>query len=147
MVGKSTPVLVRCGMTYQYWAKRTDAKWFYYEGMCACDGSEGERYGDIYCQLEDGATYATDDDVWVKYMAGVAPSDGRRYFMKVTTPDGKDVFLPMTGFVMKIRMTNGEDVFLAMTRFDCKAERYDSVAEFKTLNDCKEFLRTYKGVA
>lgn len=33
---------------------------FYFEGMMCCEGSEGERYKTIYCQLMEGKTNVSD---------------------------------------------------------------------------------------
>lgn len=33
----------------------------YYEGMMCCEGSEGERYKTIYCQLMEGLTNVSDN--------------------------------------------------------------------------------------
>lgn len=33
----------------------------YYEGMMCCEGSEGERYKSIYCQLMNGDTNVSDE--------------------------------------------------------------------------------------
>lgn len=33
----------------------------YYEGMMCCEGSEGERYQTIYCQLMEGLTNVSDE--------------------------------------------------------------------------------------
>lgn len=35
----------------------------YFEGMMMCDGSEKERYTNIYCQLQQGLTNVTDTEV------------------------------------------------------------------------------------
>ena len=39
---------------------REDAINKYYEGMMCCEGSEGERYRTIYCQLMEGLTNVYD---------------------------------------------------------------------------------------
>ena len=33
----------------------------YYEAMLCCEGSEGERYTTIYCQLMEGLTEVSDE--------------------------------------------------------------------------------------
>lgn len=40
--------------------KRKDAINFYMEGMLACEGSEQERYANLYCQLMYGVTDCID---------------------------------------------------------------------------------------
>ena len=44
------------------WDSRKEAMDFFYEGMLCCEGSERDRYTNIYCKLADGARYATDED-------------------------------------------------------------------------------------
>ena len=34
------------------------------EGMCACEGSEAERYTNIYCKLSEGYIECDDSDNW-----------------------------------------------------------------------------------
>lgn len=41
--------------------RRGKALKFYGEAMSCCDGSEQERYTNIYCQLAEGAMEATDE--------------------------------------------------------------------------------------
>ena len=36
----------------------------YLEGMCACEGSEAERYTNIYCKLSEGYVECDDSDDW-----------------------------------------------------------------------------------
>lgn len=40
---------------------RNEALQFFFEAMRCCEGSEAERYNNVFCKLMDGATYATDD--------------------------------------------------------------------------------------
>lgn len=41
--------------------EREEAKAFYLEGMMCCDGSERDRYTNIYLQLLDGNDYCSDE--------------------------------------------------------------------------------------
>lgn len=41
---------------------RRDALRFYFEGMMACEGSERERYTNIYCQLRQGSMKCVDTE-------------------------------------------------------------------------------------
>ena len=43
------------------WNNRQDAINFFAEGIACCEGSERERYVNIYFKLLDGETYCTDD--------------------------------------------------------------------------------------
>ena len=40
---------------------REEAIDMYYEGMLCCEGSEGERYQTIYCQLMEGLPNVSDE--------------------------------------------------------------------------------------
>jgi len=44
-------VIVKCYYRYEIWKSRSKAKRFYLEAMNACDGSERDRYTNIYCDL------------------------------------------------------------------------------------------------
>jgi hypothetical protein len=44
------------------WDSRKEAMDYFYEGMLCCEGSERDRYTNIYCKLAEGARYATDED-------------------------------------------------------------------------------------
>ena len=37
---------------------------FYYEGMVCCDGSERERYTNIYIDLSEGREHCSDESFW-----------------------------------------------------------------------------------
>ncbi len=127
MIGEQTRVLVRCGGKYQYWGKKIDAEKFYFEGMIACEGSESDRYGDIYCQLANGATYASDDYVLVK---------------------GISMLIPVNSFfILKLKMASGKELFLAMTRSSDEAEMYTAVGKFGTLDDCLAYIDDHDEVA
>ena len=43
------------------WESREKAERFFLEGMVACEGSEQERYSNIYCKLQLGLNYCTDE--------------------------------------------------------------------------------------
>lgn len=59
---KSSVVYVECGGKIEIWKTRAKAMKFYLEGMICCDGSERDRYADIYCQLTDKrCKFASDD--------------------------------------------------------------------------------------
>ena len=53
-------VTVLCYGQKEIWDSREEAMAYYLEGMMACDGSEADRYRSIYCQLAEGARYASD---------------------------------------------------------------------------------------
>lgn len=53
------PVRVTCYGKTKVW-ERKDAIDFFLEGMRCCEGSERDRYTDIYLQLIDGAKEASD---------------------------------------------------------------------------------------
>ena len=52
-------VVVTCYGKSKVW-ERSEAIAFFLEGMRGCEGSERERYTDIYLQLIDGAKEAQD---------------------------------------------------------------------------------------
>ncbi len=54
-------VTVVCYGQKEVWDSREEAMAYYLEGMMACDGSEADRYRSIYCQLADGARFASDN--------------------------------------------------------------------------------------
>lgn len=43
-------------------SSRKDAMRFFLECMMSSEGSEQERYTKIYCQLEEGKNYCSDED-------------------------------------------------------------------------------------
>lgn len=53
------PVKVTCYGKTEVW-EREEAIKFFLDGARYCDGSEHERYFNIYCQLLDGAKTARD---------------------------------------------------------------------------------------
>lgn len=56
----SNIITVLCGKE-ETWKSREQAERFFLEGMMACEGSEQERYSNIYCKLQLGMDYCTDD--------------------------------------------------------------------------------------
>ena len=56
----SDPVKVTCYGETKTW-ERKDAIAFFLKGMMWCEGSERERYTNIYLQLIDGAKEASDE--------------------------------------------------------------------------------------
>lgn len=58
----SDPVKVTCYGQTKVW-ERKDALDFFLEGAWQCDGSEAERYFNIYYQLLHGAKEAV-DEIW-----------------------------------------------------------------------------------
>lgn len=51
-----------CGNQIEQWRSRDLAMGFYLEGAMACDGSESERYMNIYSQLMHGSYECCDTD-------------------------------------------------------------------------------------
>jgi len=54
------PVVVTCGFKTKVW-ERQEAIDFFLEGMMWCEGSERDRYTNIYLQLIEGAKEASDE--------------------------------------------------------------------------------------
>ena len=50
--------------TEKEFKSRKEAMRFFLEGMMCSEGAERERYTSIYCQLEEGKTYCTDEESW-----------------------------------------------------------------------------------
>jgi len=57
---KLDSVKVTCYGETKLWDNRVDAVKFYLEGMAACEGSERDRYTNIYLQLLEGRTECED---------------------------------------------------------------------------------------
>ena len=57
----SDPVLITCYGKTEAWASRETAKDFFIEGMMACEGSERERYTNIFLGLESGLITCSDE--------------------------------------------------------------------------------------
>ena len=57
---KLDSVKVTCYGTTKVWDNREDAIKEFHEGMMCCEGSERERYTNIYLQLIDGCTECSD---------------------------------------------------------------------------------------
>lgn len=55
-------VKVTCYGKEEIWDSRADAIKFYHEAMAACEGSEKDRYTNIYIQLLEGKTTCCDLD-------------------------------------------------------------------------------------
>ena len=55
------PVLITCYGETTAWASRKTAKEFYIQGMLACEGSERERYTNIFLGLESGLITCSDE--------------------------------------------------------------------------------------
>jgi len=53
-------VTVKCYGKEEKWASRQEAMNFYVEGMMCCEGSERDRYVNIYCDLVEGKDYCID---------------------------------------------------------------------------------------
>ena len=45
----------------EYWRSRKEAADFFFEGLCATEGSESERYSKIYAELICGKTVCSDE--------------------------------------------------------------------------------------
>ena len=59
---KKGQVQVICYGQRETWRSRQEAKKFYFEAMVCCEGSERDRYTNIYIDLEDGKTLCSDGD-------------------------------------------------------------------------------------
>lgn len=51
---KDNEVYVLCYNSLQKWSDKKKAMDFYRTGMACSDGSEKERYAEVYCQLNEG---------------------------------------------------------------------------------------------
>lgn len=58
---KSEKVTTICYGKKTEWHSREEAENFFLEGMLACDGSEKERYTNIYLQLKEGRSTCSDE--------------------------------------------------------------------------------------
>lgn len=56
-------VVVWCYRRPEIWKKSSAAKDFYLEGMSACEGSEQERYSNIFIDLNNGYRICSDEEV------------------------------------------------------------------------------------
>ena len=45
----------------EYWRSRKEAADYFFEGLCATEGSERDRYSQIYVQLVSGKSVCTDE--------------------------------------------------------------------------------------
>lgn len=59
---KKEKIKITCYGETEIWEDRAKAMAFYFGGMCECDGSERERYTNIYCQLMEGKTEISDEE-------------------------------------------------------------------------------------
>lgn len=53
-------IKITCYGKTKIWTNREKAMEYFLEGMCACEGSEAERYTNIYCQLMRSETDVSD---------------------------------------------------------------------------------------
>ena len=123
---KTMSALVYCYNRYEYWPSRANAKKMYLEGMMCCEGSEQERYTNIYCQLEQGATYATDDydeKVSVKTMIGPVPCGDR--------------------YLFELGMDDGSKIYVGMIKRKNDPKRLIEVVKSKVFEECKKLLCEY----
>lgn len=58
---KVSPVKVICYGQEKIWDSRSEAIKYYAEAMAMCEGSERERYSNIYSQLIDGCSVCHDE--------------------------------------------------------------------------------------
>lgn len=56
------PIRITCYRCTEEWLDRNNAMSFYYEGMMMCEGSERDRYTDIFMQLGAGCMDCTDEN-------------------------------------------------------------------------------------
>ena len=54
-------VITVCYGKREYWKSRAEAIRFFLEGVAATEGSERDRYSQIYAQLVSGKTVCTDE--------------------------------------------------------------------------------------
>ena len=68
MCRKLDSVKVTCYGVTKVWGDRQDAIKHFLEAMAYCEGSERERYTNIYLQLIDGCTECIDigNDAWME---------------------------------------------------------------------------------
>lgn len=55
-------IITVCYGTQKTWESREEAMSFFLEAMMSCDGSEKDRYCNIYMKLQLGLNYCTDKD-------------------------------------------------------------------------------------
>lgn len=58
---KSGKIVTVCYDTVEYWNTREEAENYFLQGMMCSEGSERDRYTNVYCKLVEGKTYCTDD--------------------------------------------------------------------------------------
>ena len=51
-----------CYGTEKTWESKEEALSFFLQGMMACEGSEQDRYCNVYMKLQLGLNYCTDED-------------------------------------------------------------------------------------
>lgn len=61
-VRKLTPVTVYCNGKEEQWEDRTEAERFYLEAMTSCEGSERDRYTNIYLAIKCGDKICRDEE-------------------------------------------------------------------------------------
>lgn len=54
-------IIVICYGQKEVWKSRKKAMKYYLNAMCCCEGSERERYTNIYCDLTEGLDICTDE--------------------------------------------------------------------------------------
>ncbi len=54
-------ITVKCSGKEEFWRSRKKAMNFYFDAMMSCEGSEKERYTNIYCDLRLGRDYCSDE--------------------------------------------------------------------------------------
>lgn len=59
---KNDPVVVKCYGNTETWECRADAMAFYMEAMAASEGSECERYKNVFVALAAGEKICSDGD-------------------------------------------------------------------------------------
>lgn len=55
-----------CYGQVEHWYSRRDAMDYFWDGFQSCDGSESDRYYKIWCELDAGWNYATDEE-WATF--------------------------------------------------------------------------------
>lgn len=57
-------IIVKCYRQEKVWTDRQKAMDFYQEAWLSCEGSEAERYANIYFDLQAGLNYCDGDRIW-----------------------------------------------------------------------------------
>lgn len=82
-MNKKNLITVVCYDQVEYWHSRKNALDFYRRGILDCEGSERDRYVNVYLSLEDELDVASDGCSWpIDYC------ELKGWVLKVGSPDG-----------------------------------------------------------